>query len=256
LNTSLSRSLLILEAVIESEQPRGISELARELDMDKSAVQRTFQALTSAGYLEKVVGSAKYRATLRVWELGAKVISQHEAARLVHPILRYAAQTSGLTAYLAWASPPSIVYLDKVEGEKGRTNSSQPGRRVPMHRTAAGRAILAFLNDADTELVLHQPGATADSQEAPTAIRDDLALIRERLYAITRSGSFAQVNSIAAPVWSAHQQAPVGSIVLTSDAATLPEEDFDRIGGLAVSIAEQATRALGGSYPSTHADNP
>lgn len=244
--------------MINSETPRGISELSREMQMDKNAIQRAFQGLTQAGYLEKEPGTFRYQPTLRIWELGARVISKHQACRLVHPILRYGAKMSGLAAYFAWAQAPDIVYLDKAEGDKGRPNSSQPGRRVAMYRTAAGRAIMAFLQEAElTAVMLHMETQSSDgagTQKAAVLLAE-LPGIRTRLFATTQSGSFAQVNSIAAPVWAAGET-PVGSIVLTSDALTLPESNFHQVGNVAVSMAEQATRALGGTYPGSQYDNP
>lgn len=257
MSTSLLKSLRVLEAVINSEKPRGISELSREMQMDKNAIQRAFQGLTQAGFLEKEPGTFRYRPTLRIWELGARVISRHEACRLVHPILRYGAKMSGLTAYFAWAQAPDIVYLDKAEGDKGRPNSSQPGRRIAMYRTAAGRAIMAFLQEIElTGVMRHMEAQSPDAgTQKAAALLAELPGIRTRLFATTQSGSFAQVNSIAAPVWAAGLT-PVGSIVLTSDALTLPESDFHRVANVAVSMAEQATTALGGSYPGSQYDNP
>jgi IclR family KDG regulon transcriptional repressor len=257
-STSLVKIFKILEAVIESDTPRGISELAREMNVDKSAVQRAFSGLQKAGYIAKETGTSRYRPTLRVWELGAKVIASHEAFRLVHPVLRYAAKESGLTAYFAWVQLPDMLYVDKVDGDKGRPNSSQPGRRVPIYRTAAGRAVMPFLEEDALAAVRARASAGAGAQKRESsaefaAALQDMPRIKNRMYAITQSGSFAQVNSIAAPVW-ALDDAPVGSIVLSSDASTLPESDFEKIGHIALATAEQATRALGGRYPTSRFD--
>jgi len=249
--TSLGRSLRILEAVVQSSAPRGISELARELGLDKSAVQRAFLGLTQAGYLEKVPGGTRYRPTLRIWELGTHVIAQHEACRLVHPMLRYGAKLTGLTAYFAWEVAPEVIYLDKVEGEQGRMNSSLPGRRVAMYKTAAGQAVLAFLaadrREAWIRTWIEETAGTAAALQAEV-LRANLEETRRRLYAQSCSGTFAQVNGVAAPIWAQGAE-PIGSLVLVGEAQILPETDFPKVGNIAVSLAEQATRALGGSYP-------
>lgn len=247
MSTTLKKSLRILESLATSDAPRGISELAREIKLNKSAVQRIFQTLAEEGYIEKASDTSRYRTTLRLWELGSRVIAQNEARRLIHPILRYAAKVSGLTAYLAWADYPDIIYLDKIEGEKGRANSSDPGMRIPMHLTASGRAVLAFQEAGQIDAVLAKIAKDGD-QKSAEALRVELAAVRNRLFAATERGSTVRVSSVAAPIW-ATGPVPVGSIVLTSDSTTLPRSDFDRIGAIATNIAEQATRVLGGSYP-------
>jgi DNA-binding IclR family transcriptional regulator len=182
-------------------------------------------------------------------------VAKNETRRLLHPILRYAAKTTGLTIYFAWADYPDIVYLDKVEGEKGRPNSSDPGQRIPMHLAASGRAILAFLGKEQIEAAIRNSIATAgtDGPEPPD-LRTELETIRHRHYAVSERSS-ARINSIAAPVWNS-SPTPVGSIVLTSDSVTLPRTDFDHIGALATSIGEQATTVLGGKFPIVELEAP
>lgn len=256
MSTTLRKCLKVLESIAASEAPRGISELAREINIDKSAVQRIFQTLADEGYIEKINETSRYRPTLRLWELGSKVIAQNESRRLIRPILRYAAKVSELTVYLAWADFPDIIYLDKFEGEKGRSSSSDPGQRIPMHLTASGRAILAFYDQATIDKLFDD---IAGSPGAADFDRDELVrglvATRDRLYAISERGGNSRVNSIAAPIWS-NGVLPIGSIVLTSDATTLPPGDFDRIGAIAINAAEQATRVLGGSYPVGEMDAP
>lgn len=257
MSTTLRKSLRILEALATSETPRGISELSREIKMNKSAVQRIFQTLAEDGYIKKAPGTSRYKSTLRLWELGASVIAQNETRRLIRPILRYAAKVSSLTCYFAWADFPDIIYLDKVEGEKGRPNSSDPGQRSPMYAAASGRAILAFLDDEKIKQVLHLLETKAEIRDSGeyNNLLEEFALIRERHYATSERGSVSRISSVAAPVWGA-DAVPVGSIVLTSDANTLPRADFDRTGAMAVSIAEQASRVLGGGFPAFASEAP
>lgn len=257
MSTTLRKSLRILEVLATSETPRGISELSREIKMNKSAVQRIFQTLAEEGYIEKAPGTSRYKSTLRLWELGASVIAQNETRRLIRPILRYAAKVSSLTCYFAWADFPDIIYLDKVEGEKGRPNSSDPGQRSPMYAAASGRAILAFLGDDKIAQILKLIEARPEIRDSGdyTNLDAEFALIRERHYATSERGSSSRISSVAAPVWGSGAL-PVGSIVLTSDAATLPRADFDRVGSVAVSIAEQASRVLGGGFPASASEAP
>lgn len=247
MSSTLQKSLRIIECLALSDEPRGISETARELDLDKSAVQRVFQTLHATGYLEKVPGSTKYRLTLRLWELGAPIIERHEVRRLIHPILRFGANISGFTAFLTWADPPYVTYLDKVEGIHGRTYTAEPGRRVPIYRAASGKAILAFLPDIDlTELLDPNAPDAPENLPDPRNLEKELEEIRQRLYAVSESGTVQGVNSVAAPIWQG-DCAPVGSVLLTADASKMPAAKFDEFGQTVMSMAEEATRALGGT---------
>jgi DNA-binding IclR family transcriptional regulator len=249
LSTTLRKCLTVLEEIANSDAPRGISELAREVNLNKSAVQRIVQTLVEEGYIEKTTDTSRYKPTLRLWELGSSLIARNEPRRLIRPVLSYASKISGFTCYLAWADYPDVIYLDKVEGEHGRSNSSDPGQRLPMYLTASGRAILAFYDENSIKQVLAGASGKDEGLEMPTdQVYKELLAVRSRMYAVTERGSALRIASIAAPIWSAGPL-PVASIVLTSDSVSMPKSDYDRVANIVLNAASQATLVLGGSVP-------
>ena len=54
--------------------------------------------------MEKAPDTAKYRSALSIRELGSHVVDRHQACRLVHPVPGFAAQSTGLTAFLTCLS--------------------------------------------------------------------------------------------------------------------------------------------------------
>jgi DNA-binding IclR family transcriptional regulator len=238
-----------MEELAHSDEPRGISEMARALKMDKSAVQRTFESLRDLGYLERHPGTGRYRLGLAIWEIGSLVIARHEIRRLIHPILRYGAKASGFTAFLTWADFPYVVYLDKVEGVQGHTLSAEPGNRVPIHLTASGKAALAFMPQEKLEALVEVPQDSSYQQKStsePLSLVEELAAIRERTYAVSHSGSVTGVNSVASPVWHTGS-VPFGSIVLTADATNMPASEMAHFGTTVTAMADEASWSLGGT---------
>ncbi len=250
MSTTIRKGLRVIEYLAHAGGPRGISEIARRIGMNKSAVQRIISTLKETGYVEKAHDTAKYRLTLSIWELGSHVVDQYQVRRLVHPVLRFAAQSPGFTAFLTCLSFPFVVYIDKVEGAHGRVHTAEPGSRIPMTRTAAGRAILAFLPDRDLiELARNHTDWTGYvvSKAMPTVeFAEEMPRIRRRRFATSQGGLKPGVNSIAAPVWW-RDACPYGSIVLTADESNLPRERFGEIGARVVAMASEATLALGGT---------
>lgn len=49
MDSTLLKGFRILECLAQSEGPRGVTDLARELEMTKDKVHRTLQALVAAG---------------------------------------------------------------------------------------------------------------------------------------------------------------------------------------------------------------
>ena len=249
MSSTVLKGLKVIEYLAHARAARGISEIARDIGMDKSAVQRILNALSSAGYVEQAPDSSKYLLTLSIWELGSHVVERHEARRLVHPILRFGAQSTGYTVFLSYLSFPFVVYLDKVEGAHGRTYSAEPGSRVPITRTAAGKAVLAFLPDEDIATLAQErmdwTGYVRSEVKKPHEVQAEIEQIRRQRYATSEGGLKAGVNSVAAPIWWRDER-PYGSIVLTADEKNLPSSDFAFVGTRVADMADEATRALGG----------
>ena len=249
MSSTLRKSLRVIECLSRSDHPRGISDTARELEMDKSAVQRIFQTLQGEGYLEKAPNTSRYRLTLKLWELGSPLISRHELRRNVHPILRYGAKVSGFTAFFTWADFPEIVYLDKVEGIHGRTYTAEPGMRNPIWLTAGGKAVLGHLPasaiDELVDVTRTRPDLPPIDDDRLAALKNELVEIQRRNFAASEGGTMPNINSVAAAVWHDNPE-PVGSVILTADNVNMPAADFDSFGATVVSMAEEATRALGG----------
>jgi DNA-binding IclR family transcriptional regulator len=250
MSMTVIKGLQIIEALARNGEPMGLTEISRALNMNQSAVQRILGVLTERGYVKRPAGSRKYQLGLAIWELGSEVIEHHHERRLVHPILRFAAQSTGLTAFLTYLDHPFLVYLDKVEGAHGRAHSTEPGSRIPIHRTAAGNAVLAYLPDQQLNL-LAQPqkdwtGFLNFEATNVETLRQELGEIRQRRYATSQSGLTRGVNSIAAPIWST-SPIPFGSIALTAEERDLPASAFHELGVKLIGLAREATIALGGT---------
>lgn len=249
MSTTIVKGLRVLEILAYAGEPRGISEIARDLDLNKSAVQRILTTLQARGYVTQEPGARKYQLSLSLWELGSHAVADHPVRRLVQPIMRYAAQRTGFTAFLTCASFPFFLYLHKVEGAHGRMYSVDLGKRVPLTRTAAGKAILAYLPDELVEQLRYPhadwTGFVTTEPDDPAALREEIAVIRAAGYATSESGLIAGGNSVAAPIWWDRHE-PFGSLLLTADDQSLRAENFAELGVIVGEMADEATRALGG----------
>lgn len=66
MSTTIRKGLRVIEYLAHAGGPRGISEIARRIGMNKSAVQRIISTLKETGYVEKAPDTAKYRLTLSI----------------------------------------------------------------------------------------------------------------------------------------------------------------------------------------------
>lgn len=250
MSQTLTKGLRVIEALAHSNQPRGITELARMLDMNQSAVQRLVNTLVDQGYARQAEGTRKYRLTQTLWELGQRSVEDNALRRLLRPTLRLGAHVTGMTCFFAIESFPFVVYFDRVEGPRGRPHSAEPGRKVPMTATASGRAIFPYLPTERRALLAHPATDRTGFVPFPGLERQIIDQITRQVrrdrYAFSASGMRKGMNSVAAPVWSKAPE-PLGAIVLTSSETELRIEDFPEYGARVLELAEEATVSLGGA---------
>jgi DNA-binding IclR family transcriptional regulator len=108
----------------------------------------------------------------------------------------------------------------KAEGPQRVWTATPIGARAPLHATAAGKAWIAHLPSATAlKLVLNQ-GMVALTERTitdPDRLTRELALTRERGYALNVGEVTLGVNSVAVPVWhSRRQNVVIGSVVVTA----------------------------------------
>ena len=99
MNNTLVKGMQILEELADRKETVGVSELALQLGMGKSNVHRTLQALVELGYVVNEGGS--YRASLKMWELGARVIARLDVRQAALPAMHWLLDQSRETVHLS-----------------------------------------------------------------------------------------------------------------------------------------------------------
>lgn len=241
MDSTILKGFTVLERLAESQQPRGVTELSRQMNLTKSNVQRVLSTLVELGYAQKDPLTGRYEPTLRMWEFGYKALSRDRVRLAAASQLRQLHEQCNETVFLCVRDGVDIIYVDKIEGNDPDRVFCMIGMRLPALCTAAGRAIMAFQDDeaigqAIAELRIAEPRSAND--EAAAEIREKLAQIHADGYA-TSIGEFRTgINSLAAPVWGA-DSSPIASVVINGSNDRLTP---DRLVSLAPSVMGTAAR--------------
>lgn len=228
--------LAVFEAIAR-DQPIGVSALARQLDADKSAVQRDLMTLADAGWIRTVAGSSGQ------WELSPHILTlsrpphSNDNLRLrAAPILEHLRRETGETAYLTVQDGDHFVVVSAAESHHLLRMVPAVGLIIPMHGSATARAVLPFLGEDEQARLL---GAAP----AP-ALREEFAETRARGYTVNDqelvSGAVAMASAVLGPGGR-----PLGSLVLTAPAERLPPERREHIGAMLRDGARQLAQDIG-----------
>ncbi|WP_407495663.1 helix-turn-helix domain-containing protein [Pseudooceanicola sp. MF1-13] len=250
---ALERGLALLEELNLHDSARPTT-LSRALGLPRSSVYRILETLEEQGYVERSVSNSQFRVTDRVRLLARGVTSRTRLAAVAGPIIHRMATEMTWPVDVA-AHEAGAMYVQET------TNPLSPmamarsmiGKPLPMLRTAAGRAVLAFSTDAERDAILALVRARNDPANLPyldpASLERILADTKERGYS-TRSGETAipdsysdRTSSIGVPIMNG--TSVIGSIVVIWITPAMPiSEGVDRFLGLLTSAAQDIGAAL------------
>ncbi|MGD2141400.1 MAG: IclR family transcriptional regulator [Burkholderiales bacterium] len=182
---AVARAFTVLELLATAPESMRLSAVAATLDMQKSTVHRILGTLTELGYVEQSEVSGCYRATLRLWELGTGLITEHPIKRAAAAFLQQLHAATRETVSLTILSGDDVLYLDKIMSPRPIRFTTRVGSRVPAPLTAGGKAMLAELPNA-REIIQRVRTRTPATRRVPVAnLMRELAEVHERGYAIS-----------------------------------------------------------------------
>ena len=242
-DSTLSKGLLIIEALTAANGSRGVSDLSRELGLTKSNTFRLLQTLMTLGYVERAPDKT-YRATLKTWQVGRAVVENLNIRTIARPLMEFLAEETQETIYLAVRDGLQVVYLDKIESVKPIRSWNPIGGTAPIYCVGTGKALLAtdyteLRPVLDGKLTAFTNKTITDLQE----LDRDIAATQLRGYAIDHGEFRPQIISLGAAITLPDGQA-VGALGVSAPDVNLNDGDIERIGAMVQHAARSVSENL------------
>jgi len=214
ISLTFAKGLSVLLAFDARDRSITISEIAEKVGLNRAVARRLVRTLEQLGYVRSDRG--RYELTPHVLRLSQGFIEGRGIPQIVQPILRNAAEEIGEAVSFAMLDDVDAVYVAHAFlPEKFTLNRVAIGTRVPLPPTAAGRAILAFLDEGRRGLILEGADFAAYTDRTETdrsRFEAQLAEVRNLGYAMTDSEYVANVASLAVPVFDVSQGNVIGAV--------------------------------------------
>ena len=201
---SLATALRLLDFFTISEPELSLRQLSEKTDLYKSRIHRLCGTLVAAGFLVRTPWSS-YRLGPKLMKLGKVYEKTNSVISVARPIMRELAQDTGESVALFSLGNAIAFCLAREYGRSRLVFAIQEGDSMHLHASAAGRVLLAYGAEELRDRILSVPQFeqfTALTITDPQRIRDELAAIRKRGYAINRGEVELEVAAIAAPVFN------------------------------------------------------
>ncbi|WP_296580575.1 DNA-binding transcriptional regulator [Xanthobacter sp.] len=249
---ALRRGLAVLRH-INAVGSTSAAAIARALDIPRPTVYRLLQTLEEEGYVAFSASSSQVRVTRlsaslgdgyaahsRVCQAAGPVFGEH-GPRLVWPL--------DLTVY---ENAAMVIHETTHTRSPLSIDRGMIGYRLPMLRTSAGRAYLAFCRPEERAMILDHLRRIDDPEDRP--FLDDAWLkrmvedTRRRAVAVRDGGEFRpKTSSIAAPVILGDRVEAVVSMIWIRSALSLDDAlsaHSEALQGTAAAIAREVSAQL------------
>jgi len=243
---SLLKAIDILQLFSPNEPRLSLAEIASRLDLPKSTAHNLLRTLLSRGLVEKVDSDH--------YALGTAIISLTQAVRInvelrdrAAPLLREMADASRESVLLSVKDGDYILYIYAVESPRRLMARTAVGDRVPMHCTAIGKAILAFLPPSEVAEIVDRVGLPASTAATITNLDDlwvELEATRQRGYSIDCQEHEPSTFCVGAPIYNASGRVIAACSISGSDPEIIGSRR-DQLSQRVMQTAREISRFLG-----------
>jgi DNA-binding IclR family transcriptional regulator len=152
-NNALARGLAILRTFQFDRKLLGNLEIAAATDLPKPTVSRLTFTLTQLGYLRYLPEFGKYELAAGVVSLAYPYLVNMPVPAIARPLMEQLAEHTSTNVGLGVHEGLSVLYLEYALGESNPNRRQRVGFRVPLVRTAMGRACIAAMQPQERELL-------------------------------------------------------------------------------------------------------
>ena len=198
----LARYVRILETVAAARAGLTLTEIAAALELKAGTVHRLVRGLTDLGLLRNAAGTRRYVSGPRLLNLLYLNLDPTGYAGLAQPTLDGLVTALGETAHLARLSGDFAESVLMKQPHGSNRAYVQPGRQLPLHAAASGKALLAYQDEAFIADYLARPRTryTERTKVEGEEIRREIDRIRGDGIAVCDNELDAGVLSYGHPV--------------------------------------------------------
>ena len=244
---NLVRALAVLECL--GGRPAGLTgaEIAAALKLTKNSVFRITRTLLDHGYLLREEDTRRFVLSRKLLALGYAGVGEQNLVEKALDVMRSLRDATRETVILGTLVGDKGMALEQVPGLHPFHFSVDPGNRLHLHTSAPGKALLAFLPEAERGALLSRMALPRFNRRTITrkdALRREMERIRACGFSVDRAEEFEGVHCVAAPVLNQAGH-PVAAIWTTGPSDRVPLRSFDAVGRLVREHARRISRRLG-----------
>lgn len=198
----LDKAFSILEVLARTGRPLSLAELAEESRQPKPSTFRILRSLRDLGYVDQTEERGTYTLSERLRSL--REYGRDEALReKALPMMERLHEEFDETVNLGVLEGLYIRYAHALETTQALRSIVKPGARDAFHTTALGRAVAAYLPEAQQTRLIAKAVALEPAGRRKTLrarLEQELRATRERGWALEEEETVPGVTCMAIPL--------------------------------------------------------
>jgi DNA-binding IclR family transcriptional regulator len=253
----VEKAFTILEVLAESRAGMSLPDLVQQTGIPKSSVHCLLITLERRGYIHRNRTTGRYMFATRLFSLANMSLIGLNLREQATPHLRTLATKTGLTTHMAILEHGEAVLISKFEPMGIFRLATWIGKRMDVHCTSLGKALIADLPKDEILEVLKAHGMPRHNENTIASTQKllgELALTAERGYSIDDEEDEIGLRCIGVPIRD-HTGAVIAAISVSGTSQQVTRENLLPLSRMLKDTAARISEAMGQQAIDNPGDN-
>jgi DNA-binding IclR family transcriptional regulator len=242
----IEKATRVLEVLAKGEGRLSLKQIAEDAELVKSSTFRILFTLRELGYVEQDAERGTYRLSLKILSLARGAAAKATLTNIARPFMEELRDRLGESVWLAERRAHGVLLVDEAASNHPIRLLLRVGDESPIHASAVGKSIAAFMDKDELEDALDWYRLTKFTQRTITArseVLKHIADVREAGYALNDEETIEGALVAGAPIFdSNHRVCAAVSVAAPAARSAVGEREL-MISGV-VECGRRITRAL------------
>ena len=244
---SVRRALQLLQLFNQEMPEWGVSDLSRKLMLPKAIVFRLLATMEDEGFIEQNPENQKYRLGKIVFKMAAVYTRHNTLINIGDRGLKNLAAETCQSALIGVLDGTSYMCLAVIPTQKLVGLNIHPGDHRPAHATAAGKVLLAGLDNKAVCALFPSGKLEAITRNTITdldMLLSELDQVRKQGYAIAHDESYDGLSAVAAPIRD-YRGRQIAALALGWLTPSVSDSEVSNFTQRVIQVAEEMSHQLG-----------
>lgn len=244
---SVSRALDIIALISLQKGGLGVTDISKQMDINKSSVYRILSTLVKYGYVEQDEETSRYKLGYKFLEISSHLLESIDLRQEAKAYLQQLENETNEVIHLVVYDQGEVVYIEKLDGNEALRMHSRVGKRAPMHCTAVGKAILAHLPSNVVSDIIARKGLPMHTDQTITnkdELLQELTKVKENGYALDLEENEYGITCIAAPIFD-HLGKAIAAVSISGPSIRMKKERLQQLADRMLETGAKISARLG-----------